>query len=166
MLYTLGHSTRTIEEFLEILEKFQIELVVDVRKFPSSKKFPWFNKENLEKILPDKNIKYIHFAELGGYRKEGYENFSKTEEFRKAVEKLLEITGSRNTIILCSEMVWFRCHRKYIAKAIVDRGFSVTHIYNKEKVQLHEKSKEIDEKMKLVLFCDKKAKKLKESTLP
>jgi len=166
-IFTIGHSTRSLEEFLEILKKFQVELVVDVRKWPSSQKFPWFNKEELEKELNNNKIQYIHFPELGGYRKEGYLTFSKTEEFSEAIEKLLKTIDEKNTAILCSELLWFRCHRKYIAEKLATLGHTVVHIFDKNKTQEHKPvDKEVRERMKLVLFCDKKAKKMKEATPP
>ncbi|MEM5794046.1 MAG: DUF488 domain-containing protein [Candidatus Aenigmatarchaeota archaeon] len=158
-IYTLGHSTRSFEEFLEILKNYQIELVIDVRKFPSSKKFPWFNKENLEKELAKEKIQYLHFPELGGYRKEGYENFSKSKEFSETIKKLLEIADNKTTAILCAELLWWRCHRRYIANRLAILGHQVIHIFDKEKTQEHKpKDKEVEEKMKLRIFCDKKAK--------
>jgi len=163
-IFTLGHSTRSLEEFLEILKSFKIELVIDVRRFPSSKKFPHFNKENLEKELRKEKIEYLHFPELGGYRKEGYENFSKSEEFSEGVKKFVEIAKEKRVAVLCSELFWWRCHRRYIANALAEKGFEVIHIFDKEKTQEHKlKEKEIEEKMKLRLWCDKKAKKLKEN---
>jgi uncharacterized protein (DUF488 family) len=159
-IYTLGHSTRSFEEFINILKNFQVELVLDVRKFPSSKKFPWFNKENLEKELTKNKIEYIHFPELGGYRKEGYENFAKSEEFEKAIKKLLEVIDEKNSLILCAEALWWRCHRRYIANHLASLGYQIIHIFDEKRTQEHKlKEKEIEEKMKLKIFCDKKARK-------
>jgi uncharacterized protein (DUF488 family) len=159
-IYTLGHSTRSLEEFINILKNFQVELVLDVRKFPSSKKFPWFNKENLEKELAENKIEYIHFPELGGYRKEGYENFAKSEEFEKAIKKLLEVIDEKNSLILCAEALWWRCHRRYIANHLASLGYQVIHVFDEKRTQEHKlKEKEIEEKMKLKIFCDKKARK-------
>lgn len=156
-IYTLGHSTRSLEEFLEILRNYRVELIVDVRRFPSSKKFPHFNKENLERELTKNEIRYLHFPELGGYRKEGYENFSKSKEFENAIKKLLEIVNGKTAAILCSELLWWRCHRRYISKALVELGCKVIHIFDEEKTQEHNlKEKEIEEKMKVKLWCDKK----------
>lgn len=158
-IFTLGHSTRTIQEFLEILKSFKIDLVVDVRRFPSSKKFPWFSKENLEKELKENKIQYVHFPELGGYRKEGYESFSKTEDFAKNIERVLEIIDKKTVAILCSEYLWFRCHRRYISNYLARMGIKVTHIFDKERTQEHKlNDREIEEKMKLKIFCDKKGK--------
>jgi uncharacterized protein (DUF488 family) len=159
-IYTIGHSTRSLEEFLEILKNFQIQLVVDVRRFPSSKKFPWFDKENLEKELKENGIEYLHFPEFGGYRKEGYEAFSKTEEFSEVLEKLIEVVNEKKAVVMCAEAFWWRCHRRYIANALAEKGIQVVHIFDKEKIQEHKlKEKDIEEKMKLKIFCDKGARK-------
>ncbi|MFH8132348.1 MAG: DUF488 domain-containing protein [Candidatus Aenigmatarchaeota archaeon] len=159
-IYTIGHSTRTLSEFISVLKKFKIDLVVDVRRFPKSTKYPHFNKENLEKELPKNEIEYLHFPELGGYRKEGYEAFSKTEEFSKSIEKLLEIINGKIAGILCSEYFWFRCHRRYIANYLAKIGHEVVHIFDEEKTQKHKlKDKDVEEKMKLIIYFDKKARK-------
>jgi uncharacterized protein (DUF488 family) len=159
-IYTIGHSTRSLEEFIDVLKNFHIELVIDIRRFPSSKKFPHFNKENLEKELEKNKIQYLHFPELGGYRKEGYETFTKTEQFENAVKKLLEMINDKAVALLCSEILWWRCHRRYVANELVKLGYAVTHILTKEKIQEHKlREKEIEEKMKVKIFCDEKAKK-------
>ena len=132
-VFTIGHSNRTIEEFLEILKKFKIKRVIDVRRFPSSKKFPWFNKENLKNYLEKEGIEYIHFEKLGGYRKEGYENFTKTEEFKNAIKELIN-SLNENTAIMCSEKFWFKCHRRFISKELIKNSFEVIHIIDKESV--------------------------------
>jgi len=162
-IYTLGHSTRSLEDFIDILKHFQIELVIDVRRFPSSKKFPWFGKESLEEELEKNNIQYVHFPNLGGYRKEGYKNFAATEEFSQAIKKLLEIIDNKTSTIMCAEVLWFRCHRRYIANTLAKLEHEIIHIFNKEKIQEHKlKEKDIEEKMSLRIWCDKKAKKFKE----
>lgn len=160
-IYTLGHSTRTFEEFLRILKKFGIKQIIDVRRFPSSKKFPWFNKENLKKELEREKIEYVHSPELGGYRKEGYENFTKSEEFKRSIEKVLKIMNGKTSTILCAERFFWRCHRKYIANYLAKIGHEIVHILDENKIYKHKlKSEEIKEKMRLVIWCDKKAKKL------
>lgn len=153
-IYTIGHSTRSLEEFLNILKLFRVEIVIDVRRFPSSKKFPWFNKESLKKELEKNKIRYLHFPELGGYRKEGYETFSKTKDFFDAIEKMLKIIN-KNSVILCSEFKWWKCHRRYIAAYLAKLGYTVIHIFNKNKTQEHKLTKEIMEKMKTTIKCDK-----------
>lgn len=127
IVYSIGHSNRKIDEFLKILKKYNIRKIIDVRRFPSSKKFPWFNKDNLEKILRENNIKYVHFESLGGFRKEGYKNFAKTQKFKSEVEKLISILED-GSAIMCSEKYWFRCHRRFICKELEKRGLKVIHI--------------------------------------
>lgn len=161
-IYTIGHSTRSLEEFLDVLKHYNIELVTDVRRWPSSKKFPWFGKESLAKSLRGERIEYLHYPELGGYRKEGYANFAKSDEFVEALNRLVEIIDDKVVAIMCAELLWFRCHRRYIAERLVKLGHEVVHIFNKEKTQEHKlRTKEIDEKMNLVIWCDKKARKTK-----
>jgi uncharacterized protein (DUF488 family) len=94
-IYTLGHSTRSMREFIEILKTFNIELVVEVRRFPGSRKFPHFNKENLETELPKVDVAYVHFHELGGDRKGGYLAFSQAKEFAQSIKKLLETVDDK-----------------------------------------------------------------------
>jgi uncharacterized protein (DUF488 family) len=156
MIYTIGHSTRSFEDFLKILKKYGINLVIDVRRFPSSKKFPWFNKENLEKELEENKIKYIHFPQLGGYRKEGYENFSKSKEFADEIKNLIKIIENKIAVIMCAELLFFRCHRRYISEALVNLGYKVVHIYDENKTQEHKLKMP---EMKLKIFCDKIKKK-------
>ncbi|MEM5855118.1 MAG: DUF488 domain-containing protein [Candidatus Aenigmatarchaeota archaeon] len=150
-IYTLGHSTRDFEEFLSILKKFEIQLVVDVRRFPSSKKFPWFNKENLEVELAKNNISYIHFSKLGGFREKGYETFSKTKEFKDAVKELLDVIDGKVTAILCAEWNPMRCHRWYISEKLSEMKHEIIHIISLEKYQNH---LELPKK-KLKIKCDK-----------
>lgn len=156
-IYTIGHSTRTLEDFLDILKHYDIQLIIDVRKFPSSKKFPHFDKENLEKELSKGDIQYIHYPLLGGYRKEGYKAFSESADFSCAIKNLLERIDDKNTAILCAEILWWRCHRRYIADKLRQLGYEIIHIFDKEKIQEHKlNSKEIEEKMNVKIFCDKK----------
>jgi uncharacterized protein (DUF488 family) len=153
-IFTIGHSTRSLEEFINILKFYRIELVVDVRRFPSSKKFPWFNKENLEKELNKEKIEYIHYPELGGYRKEGYEVFSKSEEFEKAINELIEIINNKISIILCAEWNPMKCHRLYISERLNKLGYKIIHIVSREKFQDHSELPKKNIKIK----CDKLSK--------
>lgn len=159
-IYTLGHSTRSLEEFIDILKNFQIELVVDVRRFPSSKKFPWFNKESLEKELKKFNINYTHFPELGGYRKEGYEAFSKSKEFKIAIKKLLETIDNKTAVILCAEWNVMKCHRWYISEKLNKMNHKLIHIINKSTVKKHS---ELPERKAKKLPCDRRAEKILQS---
>jgi len=88
-IYTLGTSNRTIDEFLGILKSYQIQAVIDVRRWPTSKWFEHFKKENLETILKENNIEYLHFEKLGGFREGGYQAYTKTKDFKEALKELM-----------------------------------------------------------------------------
>ena len=109
-IYTLGTSNCSIDDFLEILKSYQIQTVIDVRRWPTSKWFEHFKKENLEKTLPENNIQYLHFEKLGGYRTGGYEEYIKTKEFKEALEELLKISESQNTVLICAEKLPWTPH--------------------------------------------------------
>lgn len=96
-LYTLGTSNRTIEEFLEILDFYQIKTVVDVRHWPTSRFFPHFKRENLEKILREQKRKYYHLENVGGYRKGGYEKYTKTKDFKEGIENLIQLINKKTS---------------------------------------------------------------------
>ena len=137
IIYTIGHGDRNIEEFIKILKFYNIELVIDVRRFPKSKKFPWFSKDELSKRLLKENIDYIWLGEeLGGYRKEGYENYIKSEEFKKGINKIEELSNKK-LVIMCSEKLWFKCHRRFIANILTEKGYEVIHIFNEKIKQKH-----------------------------
>ena len=134
IVYTIGHSNRSIGEFINILSKFGIEQVVDVRRFPTSKKFPYFNMENLKETLKKNGIHYIYLGnELGGFRSGGYEEYMKTVDYRKGVKKLLQLCKLRTTAIMCSEKLWFKCHRRFIAKSLLRKNVEIIHIIDDEK---------------------------------
>jgi len=134
IIYTLGTSKRTQEEFLEILKFYQIKAIADVRRWPTSQRFPHFKKENLIKILPENSISYYHLEDLGGYRIENYENYMKTSTFKSALEKLIEIAKNDLTCIICAEKFPWKCHRRFIAKALEEKGIEVLHIIEKGKI--------------------------------
>lgn len=164
-VYTIGTSTRQFEEFLDILKHYKIQLVVDVRRWPSSKRYPWFNKGNLSESLREGGIDYLHYPELGGYRKEGYADFAKSNEFREALERLVETINEKTAAVMCAELLWFRCHRRYIAESLVTYGHNLIHIFDKKRKQEHKsRDKDVNEKMNLVIWCDKKAEKLKKKS--
>ncbi len=160
--YTLGHSNRTINELLKILRKYNIDSIVDVRRWPKSRKHPWFNKEQLEKVLLENNIEYYWMGkELGGYRKLGRDvqktsgaTCFKSEGFRayalyitnndiaiKSLEKLEKLALNKKIVILCAEKhPWF-CHRKIISDWLTARGFKIIHIIEIDKTIIHKLSK-------------------------
>ena len=127
-IFTLGTSTRSPSEFLEILRYYQIELVIDVRRWPSSKKFPQYNKASLEKLLREVRIEYLHLEELGGFRKESYEEYMKSEDFLRSLYKVIEMAEKRRVCLICAERFPWNCHRRFIASALKERGFLVKHI--------------------------------------
>lgn len=155
-IFTVGHSTRSFEEFVKTLKLYGITFLVDVRRFPSSTRFPWFGKESLEKKLPEEGFEYIHFPALGGYRKEGYAAFVQSEDFAKAVRELLRKIQNEKTAIMCAELVPFRCHRRYVAEALVALGYEVVHIYDQNKIQNHTLH---TPEMRVKIFCDRVSSK-------
>jgi uncharacterized protein (DUF488 family) len=151
-VWTIGHSTRTIEEFIAMLAAHRIELVADVRQFPGSRRHPQFNKENLARSLAEARIEYAHFPELGGRRRakpdskntawrneafRGYADYMETEAFRAGVARLLERAAASRTAMMCAEAVWWRCHRSLIADFLKSRGVDVIHILDEQKTQPH-----------------------------
>lgn len=141
-IYTLGTSNRSLEEFLEILREYKIKKVFDVRHFPTSRFFPHFKKENLEKFLKEKGIEYYHFEKLGGYREGGYENYMKTEEFKKGLDELIRISQfysdekskDSNLAIICAEKFPWKCHRAFLARELENRGLKIFHIIEKGRI--------------------------------
>ena len=152
-IWTIGHSTRKIEDFIAALEAHGIRLLVDVRSMPGSKRYPQFNKETLAKSLQEHGIHYEHFAELGGRRKprsdsrntawrspsfRGYADYMETEEFRIGVDRLVDLANDIGpTAIMCAEAVWWRCHRALISDFLKARGTEVTHIVDAKKTETH-----------------------------
>ena len=151
-IYTIGHSTRSFAEFIEMLQSFSIEALADVRSFPGSRRYPHFNKENFESLLPEKNILYIHLPSLGGRRKStpesknfawkndafrGYADYMETENFEKGIEHLESIALKYTTVYMCSEAVWWRCHRSMISDYMKVNTWKVMHIMGKNKISEH-----------------------------
>ena len=152
-IWTIGHSTRTIDEFISLLEENGVKLLADVRTWPGSKRYPQFNKEALAESLDANGIRYEHFPELGGKRKSkqdsrntawrnasfrGYADYMETEQFQKGIERLLDVAAeSGPTAIMCAEAVWWRCHRSLISDYLKARGVEVQHILGANKVEPH-----------------------------
>jgi uncharacterized protein (DUF488 family) len=152
-IWTIGHSTRGIDEFISLLKENLIKLLVDVRAFPGSKRYPQFNKDALKESLTARGIRYEHFAELGGKRKSkpdsrntawrnasfrAYADYMETEQFQRGIERLLEAAAETGpTAIMCAEAVWWRCHRSLIADYLKARGVEVLHILGANKVDPH-----------------------------
>lgn len=149
-MWTIGHSTRAIEEFIALLEENGIKLLADVRLLPGSKRYPQFNADALQHSLGERGIRYEHFRELGGRRKprpdshntawrnesfRGYADYMETEEFRRAIERLESFVLP--TALMCAEAVWWRCHRGLISDYLKAHGVEVLHILTPGKVEPH-----------------------------
>lgn len=136
-IYTIGHSTRSLEELINILKNFKIEILIDIRHFPRSKHNSQFNKENLEKELPKNNIQYLWLEKLGGFRKGGYLAYMGTDEFKEGLNELIRIAEEKVVAIMCAEILWFKCHRRFVSDKLKEFGFEVIHIFDKDKIQEH-----------------------------
>lgn len=151
-IWTIGHSTRTIEEFIDLLRRYQIEMLVDVRHFPGSHHLPHFNQAALHHALATAGIHYEHLVDLGGRRParpdshnllwrnasfRGYADYMETRPFCDGIDRLLYIARTGRTAIMCSEAVWWRCHRSMIADHLKALGMQVLHVLGPTKIQEH-----------------------------
>ncbi len=154
-IYTIGHSTRTIEEFIFIMHKYEIDVLVDVRSYPGSNYVPQFNKEIMQKWLVDSGVEYIHLSELGGRRKSNpnidealvsgwektafrnYAEYSLSEAYKKGIDKLVALSKHQTICIMCAEIVPWRCHRLIISNSLVFKGEKVFHIIGESKLVEH-----------------------------
>lgn len=151
-IFTIGHSTRSIEEFTELLGTFNIEEVVDVRSIPKSRHNPQFNEETLKQSLQLAQIDYRRLEKLGGLRHSkkdsinlgwhntsfrGFADYMATMEFSEGLEVLMKIAGVRRTAIMCAEAVPWRCHRSLIADALIKKGWLVQDIMSRTNVTKH-----------------------------
>jgi len=146
-IYTLGHSIRSLEELIVLLKRYKIETLVDVRRFPVSKKYPHFSKDFLKDELSKSSINYIWLEKLGGFRRGGYKNYLKSEDFKKGITEILDIAKKGRVAIMCAEVLWFKCHRRYISNELVNLGFKVIHIIDEKRVYEHkiiEESRKLD----------------------
>lgn len=151
-IYTIGHSTRPIEQFVRLLKGHGIAQLVDVRTIPRSRHNPQFNRENLPASLKAAGIEYHHMPGLGGLRRaqpdsintawrnasfRGYADYMQTAAFGESLEQLIALADGKRTAIMCAEAVPWRCHRSLVADALVARGIAVTEILNETKAQPH-----------------------------
>jgi uncharacterized protein (DUF488 family) len=128
-IYTLGTSTRSSEEFLDILQARGIARVCDVRSFPGSRRYPQFSRELLAATLQEAGLDYVWLGkELGGYRKEGYKMHMETDLFRAGLSELERLAAEVPTVVVCAEALPWRCHRRFIAVALGERGWDVVHV--------------------------------------
>ena len=151
-IWTLGHSTRSIEDFLALLRSQEIAALADVRQFPGSRRYPHFGREQLSDSLARAGIEYVHFSELGGRRKalpdspntawrneafRGYADYMMTDAFRAGIQRLLELACRKRTAIMCAEALWWRCHRSLISDYLKAAGHTVIHILGDGKTEEH-----------------------------
>ncbi|MEM0217079.1 MAG: DUF488 domain-containing protein [Candidatus Bathyarchaeia archaeon] len=130
-VWTIGHSNRSVNDFLETLKEHKIQVLVDVRRFPTSK-IEHFKKENIERWLLENGISYIWLGEeLGGYRKGGYKAYMETHSFKEGIEKLIIIASEKRTCIMCMEANPKYCHRRFISSYLEKKGIEVIHIVSK-----------------------------------
>jgi uncharacterized protein (DUF488 family) len=152
-VYTIGHSTRTLEEFIELLKTFGVTLLVDVRTVPRSRHNPQFNKENLPASLKPEGVRYIHMPEIGGLRRpkrdsvnlawrnmsfRGYADYMQTKEFTDNLLKIIALARENCLAIMCAEALPWRCHRSLISDALVLRHVKVQHIISATSIITHE----------------------------
>lgn len=151
-VYTIGHSTRTIEEFIRILQSYEIETIVDVRTIAASRHNPQYNEEELCKSLSREGIVYIHCKGLGGLRHttkasvntawenasfRGYADYMQTTQFQENIDRLIDMSKDKLTAIMCAESLPWRCHRSLIGDALFVRNIAVIDIINEKTGKPH-----------------------------
>lgn len=151
-IYTIGHSTRPIEEFTAILQKYKIRQLVDIRTIPRSRRNPQYGQENLEKSLSQAGIDYIYMKSLGGLRPavketqnpgwknqsfQNYADYMQTPEFKKGVDELEALSKDQPTVMMCAEAVPWRCHRRLVGDALLIRGMEVIDIFDEKTSKPH-----------------------------
>jgi len=151
-IWTIGHSTRSGEDFVQILLAHKIETLVDVRTFPGSRRYPQFNKSALSESLASANIVYKHEPRLGGRRTprkdshntawrnasfRGYADYMESDEFNAGIKELLEVARHSRTTVMCAESVWWKCHRSMIADHLKAAGHTVLHVIDAKKAEEH-----------------------------
>jgi uncharacterized protein (DUF488 family) len=133
-IFTLGSSNRSWEEFIRLLRGYRIEMVIDVRSFPTSK-FVHFKRESMNLSLAEAGFGYYFLGkELGGYRKGGYEAYTQTLPYLAGMELLERMSSRCRSAVLCAERLPWRCHRRFIGRSLQERGWKVTHIIDEQRV--------------------------------
>lgn len=152
IIYTIGHSTRSLEEFIKLIQHYGITYVIDIRSIPRSLHVPQFNENEFKKALKHVGIKYTHLKKLGGFRHtkadsvntawhnasfRGYADYMQTEDFKKGIERLIDYAADDTVVIMCSEAVPWRCHRSLVGDALLVRGIVVEDIFSLTSVKPH-----------------------------
>jgi uncharacterized protein (DUF488 family) len=151
-VWTIGHSSRSFDELLALLARFDIEAIADVRRHPGSRRQPWFARDELEKSLPAAGLAYRWIPALGGRRRpakdspntawrnesfRGYADHIGTAEFAEGLTELLELAARYRTAMMCAEVLWWRCHRALISDVLKVRGIEVIHVLDEKQTKLH-----------------------------
>jgi uncharacterized protein (DUF488 family) len=151
-IWTIGHSTRPLQEFLQLLTDYRLQAIADVRRFPGSRRHPQFAQTALSATLREQHIAYRWIPALGGRRRplpdsantawrntsfRGYADYMGTPEFSSGLDELLEFSGQLRTALMCAEALWWRCHRSLIADVLRVRGFDVIHILDARHTVVH-----------------------------
>ena len=154
-IYSIGHSNYSLEKLVGLLAHHQIEALVDIRRFPGSRKFPHLGQQSLAAALPDAGMEYHWLEALGGRRRSekggpasrnlglrnesfrNYADYMLTDEFRQGVKKLLEIAAGKRTAIMCAEAVFWRCHRRLVSDFLLANGVTVQHIMPSGELHAH-----------------------------
>jgi uncharacterized protein (DUF488 family) len=151
-IYTIGHSTHSIEEFIVMLQVYGIQTLADIRRYPGSKRYPHFNSPALAAALEKEGINYIHLEALGGRRQpkpdsgntawrnaafRGYADYMETAEFKIAIQQLEALALQQTVAYMCSEAVWWRCHRALVSDYLKAHGWKVMHILSINKAEEH-----------------------------
>ena len=152
VVWTVGHSTRTWEAFIALLGAHGIEAIADVRRFPGSRRYPWFASESMATALPAVGVAYRWIPQLGGRRNvqpgspngawrnaafQGYADHTASPEFGEGLAELLQLAAGRRTAMLCAEAVWWRCHRRLVSDLLQHLGIDVMHILDEKPAQRH-----------------------------
>ena len=152
LILTVGHSTRTLEEFIRLLHAHAVTIVVDVRTIPRSRYNPQFNKDSLPQALREAGVEYVHMSRLGGLRRaesdsinvgwrnasfRGFADYMQTEEFEAGLAELIELSDDKRPAIMCSEAVPWRCHRSLIGDALIVRGIRTEDVMSLTRRQVH-----------------------------
>jgi uncharacterized protein (DUF488 family) len=153
-IFTIGHSNLSFEQLVSLLREFGICLVADTRRYPSSRKFPHFNRQDLCTLLSAENIDYIWLEALGGRRHTkkddkspntgpkslGFRNYADhmaTDEFRQSIQKLLSMAATTKTAVMCAEKLYWKCHRRLLSDYLVAQNVEVAHIVKPGKLSVH-----------------------------
>ncbi|MEB2188161.1 DUF488 domain-containing protein [Xanthomonas campestris pv. campestris] len=152
-VWTIGHSTRSWEAFVALLRVHRIEAVVDVRRFPGSRRYPWFASEVMASALAEIGLAYVWLPQLGGRRRaqpgspngawrnaafQGYADHMSSAEFQQAFAQVTTLAASTRSALMCAEALWWQCHRRLISDLLVHRGHAVLHVMSEKPAQPHQ----------------------------